>query len=215
MEAAFWHQKWAKGETAFHEGEANALLVKHFHALELAAGARVFLPLCGKTEDIPWLRQQGCRVVGIELSELAVEELFAGLEQRFGLTPKIEAIGDFRRYAAEGVEVWVGDVFQLSPEILGQVDAIYDRAALVALPDSLRSRYTAQLKALGQNAPQLLVTLEYAQSEMNGPPFSIDQKEIERHYRDHYQVSLLQQKVVDGRLKGKVDALESAWLLRA
>lgn len=213
MDASFWHDKWEKGEIAFHEGRANALLVQHLKRLNLDVGARVLLPLCGKTEDIPWLMQQGYRVVGAELSELAVKDLFTGLASRFGIRPEITQVGDLRHYQAEGVEIWVGDIFDLSPETLGAVDMVYDRAALVAMPETLRSNYSAHLMHLAKGAPQLLITLEYRQSELKGPPFSIDRKEVEEQYGDHYTLRQLEQRVVEGRLKGKVDAVETAWLL--
>ena len=74
MEASYWHERWGENRIAFHEKQANALLVEHFKRLELDAGARVFVPLCGKTLDIGWLLGRDLRVVGVELSELAVQQ---------------------------------------------------------------------------------------------------------------------------------------------
>jgi thiopurine S-methyltransferase len=137
MEANFWHQKWKRGEIGFHKSEANPLLIQHFEKLNPAQGSRVFLPLCGKTRDFAWLLACGYRVVGAELSEIAVKELFDDL----GVEPNISRIGELGLYRAKDIDIWVGDIFDVSAETLGLVDAIYDRAALVALPASRRDQY--------------------------------------------------------------------------
>ncbi|SHE92753.1 thiopurine S-methyltransferase [Microbulbifer donghaiensis] len=209
MEANFWHRKWADNEIGFHASEANPLLVKHFGALSLTTGSRVFVPLCGKTLDIAWLLAQGYRVVGAELSRLAIEQLFEGL----GVKPEIAQVGNILHFRAESIDVFVGDIFDLSAETLGQVDAVYDRAALVALPEDMRKRYTRHLLEITQSAPQLLITFEYDQSLQPGPPFSISSAEVEQHYSDHYALTLAESQDVAGGLKGKCAATESAWLL--
>ena len=136
MEASFWHDKWAKGEIGFHEGQPNAHLVAHFDTLGLAAGSRIFLPLCGKSGDLGWLLERGHQVVGIELSEVAIRQLFDDL----GLEPAITEAGALKHFAVEDMDIFVGDLFALTPEQLGPVDAIYDRAAMVALPPQTRPR---------------------------------------------------------------------------
>ncbi len=93
MDRDFWHQKWADNDIGFHEGQPNALLVRQLHRLALAPGARLFVPLCGKSQDIPWLVGQGFRVIGAELSPVAVEQFFAGL----GVQPEITLAGQLVR----------------------------------------------------------------------------------------------------------------------
>lgn len=210
MEASFWHQKWARGEIAFHESEANSFLVTHFEKLNLAKGSRVFLPLCGKTRDFSWLLTCGYRVVGAELSELAVNELFKEL----GLEPKISIAGKLTRYSAKDIDILVGDIFDLSAEYLGPISAIYDRAALVALPSGIRERYTSHLMNISGTAPQLLISYEYDQLVMEGPPFSVTENEVMQHYEAAYQLKPVETKNVEGGLKGKVAATETAWLLQ-
>lgn len=210
MEENFWHRKWAEKDIGFHASEANPLLVKYFRELSLTQHSRVFVPLCGKTLDIGWLLAQGYRVVGAELSRLAIEELFAEL----GVEAEISQSGNILHFSAEAIDIFVGDIFDLSAEKLGQVDAIYDRAALVALPEEMRKRYTRHLIEITHSAPQLLITFEYDQSLQPGPPFSISSAEVERHYSDHYKVKLAESQNVPGGLKGKCAAMENAWLLR-
>jgi thiopurine S-methyltransferase len=209
MDASFWHKKWEQNDIAFHEGEANPLLVKYFTELSLAQGNRVFLPLCGKTLDIPWLLSNGYRVAGAELSKIAIEQLFAEL----GVEPTISGVGEMDRYSARNIDIFVGDIFDLSSKMLGLVDAVYDRAALVALPEKLRKRYTAHLVESTENAPQLLICYEYDRNSMEGPPFSIHNEEVNEHYGNSYDLTLVASTDVRGGLKGKCAAKENVWLL--
>jgi len=209
MRASFWLQKWKSNEIAFHRHKANPLLVHHFEELHVEPGSRMFLPLCGKTRDIAWLLEKGYRVAGAELSKMAIEQLFAGLE----MTPEVSDLGDLNHYSTENIDLFVGDIFHLSPKMLGPVDAIYDRAALVALPVEMRDRYTTHLMEITNKALQLLVTYEYDQNLMDGPPFSISSKEINQHYGDSYDLTLIASKEVPGGLKGICAAQECFWLL--
>ncbi len=209
MEPEFWHQKWEQKEIGFNQSEPNALLVNHFSSLALSRGARVFLPLCGKTIDIHWLLERGCRVAGAELSETAVAELFDELD----LEPEITELDQGKRYAGPDLDIFVGDIFALGAPILGQIDAVYDRAALVALPLPLRKKYTSHLMDLTGISPQLLITFLYDQEQMDGPPFSIPADEIEQHYSSAYGIRELDARSVEGKLKGQVEATETLRLL--
>ena len=209
MNAMFWHQLWEKNEIGFHERAANPFLIKHFKALALAKGSRVFLPLCGKTLDLGWLLASGYRVVGSELSEIAVTQLFAEL----GVEPVITEVDSIKHYSAENIDIFVGDIFQLSDQILGSVDAIYDRAALVALSEALRHRYTGHIQEITDTAPQLLICYEYDQTLVKGPPFSVSNEEVAQHYGNNYDTTLLESVHVPGGLKGKYASKEQVWLL--
>jgi len=218
MEASFWHERWEAGQIGFHNKEINPLLVNHIDKLELSpsieSGARIFLPLCGKTIDFSYLRNLGYQVVGVELSEIAIIELFQALK----LTPNISKVNELTLYQAEGIDVFVGDFFNLNEEILGaligDIDAVYDRASLVALPLQMRKSYTQHLSKITNTVPQLTVTLEYDQSKMNGPPFSITEKELTEHYDDVYSIDCLERNEIIGGIKGKTEGYESAWILK-
>lgn len=209
MEPDFWHRKWQRNEIAFHEGRPNALLVRHIDRLSLKAGSHVFVPLCGKSTDLGWLMARGLRVSGAELSRDAVDQLFADL----GLEPAVTQTGSLTHYRAPGIDIHVGDVFALSADMLGRVDAVYDRAALVALPAAMRARYAGHLTRITGTAAQLLICFEYDQSLMDGPPFSVDAEEVRSLYDRDYALSRLERVEVAGRLKGAVEATESVWLL--
>lgn len=209
MNPEFWHEKWQQNDIGFHLNQANPQLIKHFNALHLKPGDSIFLPLCGKTLDIAWLLNQGLKVAGIELNEMAVKQLFAELQ----LTPNIKDDGKLTKYSAKNISIFVGDFFALSQQQLGHIDAVYDRAALVALPKTIRPQYSQHLLATSQNAKQLLVVFNYEQNALQGPPFAIADEEIAEHYRQNHTLQKIDSTKVEGGLKGQVEAMENVWLL--
>jgi len=109
MERDFWIERWQNNQINFHEGAPNSLLVSHFPSLDIAEGGRVFVPLCGKSHDLLWLRAQGHRVIGAELSRLAVDQFFA----ENNLVPTLTSAGPLDRFDSEGVTLFNGDIFDL------------------------------------------------------------------------------------------------------
>lgn len=176
MDSDFWLQRWQQGQIGFHRDEVMPLLQKHWPALALPAGSRVLVPLCGKSLDMHWLAAQGHRVLGVELSPLAVAQFF----EEAGLAPQRHTSRYGEHFVAGPIEIVRGDAFGLDAELLADCAGIYDRAALIALPPPLRQRYRdsvyARLPAAGRG---LLITLEYPQPEKQGPPFSVEQPEVE------------------------------------
>ena len=172
MHEDFWQERWARNEIGFHLREVNPYLQRHWPDLELAPGAQVLVPLCGKSLDMAWLAGLGYRVLGVELAESAVIAFFAEQE----LTPEVDQYGAFRRYRAGAVELLCGDFFALQAADVEDCSGLYDRAALIALPEGMRERYAAHLAAiLPSGCAGLLVTLDYPQAEMSGPPFAVDE----------------------------------------
>ena len=208
MEADFWHKRWEAGQIGFHQSKPNSFLVSHFKTLNLPRGARIFLPLCGKTHDIGWLLSQGYHVIGVELSALAVDQLFDDL----GVTTEATDLGHLKLLSSESIDIYVCDIIDLTQDTIGTVDAIYDRAALVALPLRMRADYAAHLAELTNAAPQLLVTFEYDQSLISGPPFAIWEDEIRCLYDACYTASCLTRGTVQGGMKGH-PATEAIWHL--
>ncbi|SFC90409.1 thiopurine S-methyltransferase [Pseudoalteromonas denitrificans] len=210
MKESFWHNKWDKNEIGFHESEVNSLLIKHFKKLNLEKGNRVFIPLCGKTLDIHWLLKSGYKVVGAELSKLAVNQLFKSL----GVEPNISIKGKLEHYQAKNIDIFIGNIFNISKEIMGSVDAVYDRAALVALPQETRNEYANHLVDITGKAPQLLICYEYEQNMMQGPPFSICNVGVKQHYAELYNLKFIESKSIIEGFKGKAKVAETAWLLQ-
>lgn len=187
LEADFWNDRWENNVIGFHLNEVNPYLKANWSALNLAEGSRVFVPLCGKSVDLVWLAQQGHQVVGIELSQLAIEAFFS----ENNLTAERQQMGALELWQSKNISLFCGDFFELTVEILGRVDAVYDRASLIALPLAMRQDYAAKMTELTQLAPKLLVTLEYDQSKMDGPPFSVSENEIRELYQANYHIKQL------------------------
>lgn len=181
MESDFWLKKWQANEIAFHEPEGNNALPALWPRLGVDPAATVFVPLCGKSVDLIWLARQGHPVIGVELSPVAVTAFFAESQ----LTPTVTERDGFRIHAAGGVEIWCGDLFALPDTILADAAAIYDRASLIAFPPEMRPRYAEKLaNATASGTATLLLTVEYDQSRMDGPPFSVPADEIEKLFAD-------------------------------
>lgn len=195
MDEAFWQARWARDQIGFHLDRVNPYLQRHCSALELQSDARVLVPLCGKSLDLVWLAGQGYRVLGVELAQKAVEDFFA----EHGLNAEISQEGAFKVYRAGAVELWCGDFFALSAEQLGDCRALYDRAALIALPPEMRKGYVAHLQAiLPAGCRGLLITLDYPQSQMDGPPFAVTDAEVHELFGAGWQLHALEMRDVLG-----------------
>ncbi len=188
MDSHFWRERWQSGKTAFHQEQVNTDLRAWWPRLECPPDAPVFVPLCGKSVDMAWLRARGHPVIGIELSELAVAGFFAQQE----LQPTRERLGPLQCWRAGGYELYVGDFFDLGAAVLTQLQAIYDRAALIALPAPLRLRYAQHLSAIvPASCKMLLLTMDYPQEQMAGPPFAVAEPEVRALFGREFSVRML------------------------
>lgn len=184
----FWLDKWARNEIGFHQPHPHAALERHWASLGLAPGARVFVPLAGKSLDVLWLREHAHRVVTVEIAARAIQEFLA----ETGLTAQSEHAGRFTRLRAEGLDLLCGDVFDLDRATLGPIAAVFDRAALVALPAPMRAAYAARMAEItAPGTRTLLITVEYEQTQMSGPPFSVSETEVRALYGGSHQLRLL------------------------
>ncbi len=187
MEKTFWLEHWAANKIGFHRPETNPLLTRHWATMDLDPGQRVFVPLCGKSLDMAWLADAGHEVVGVELSPLAIKDFFA----ERGTSPVSTSTNGFLRLQADGITLLSGDFFELEPAHVQPIGAVYDRAALIALPADMRKLYAERLAELAPG-PMLLITANYDQSEMPGPPFAVSPDEVHSLYADRYDVQVLE-----------------------
>jgi thiopurine S-methyltransferase len=188
MDPGFWQQRWQEGRIGFHQARVTPLLEEYWDAIGVVAGARVFVPLAGKSLDMAWLAARGHAVLGVELARPAVEQFF----DEHGLVPEVGESRYGRHYRAGGIELVLGDAFALDAEILAGCAGVFDRAALIALPPDLRRRYATELYArLPAGCRGLLVTLDYPQHEKDGPPFSVPADEVHALYDDQWHLDLL------------------------
>jgi thiopurine S-methyltransferase len=185
VQPEFWHERWRTGQIGFHQSATDRNLARHWRVLDLHGGSRVFVPLCGKSLDMLWLRDQGHEVVGVELSATALESFC----MENGIPARRRVQRGFDVYQAPKFQLFRGDFFALTPADLGEVAAVYDRAALISWAPELRAPYARHLAALLHPGTQmLLVSLEYPQSQMSGPPFSLMSEEVERLYLPHFKI---------------------------
>ena len=189
MDHNFWLERWQRREIGFHVDRPQPALVAHWAALGIAPGGRVFVPLAGKSLDMAWLADAGYGVAGVELSPLAVGEFFAGR----GDAPEISRRHGFEISRKGPIEIWCGDYFALTRDLIGRLDAFYDRAALVAMPPRMQGRYADQLAALmPAGAAGLLVGLDYDIAEMDGPPFALPRPRIFELFGSQFDIELLE-----------------------
>jgi thiopurine S-methyltransferase len=188
MKKEFWLERWEKEEIGFHQNEVNPYLIHHWQDLHLDNCKEVFVPLCGKSMDMLWLSDQGFLVHGVELSNIAVQSFF----QENGFIPAHNSFNKFDRYEAGQIRILCGDFFDLEKTDFANVKLVYDRASLVALPPELRERYALHLINILQPGTQiLLLTFDYAQIEMSGPPFAVSVEEVEKLYHKRAEIRVL------------------------
>lgn len=188
MDPNFWLERWQKGEIGFHQQKVQPALEKNWARLGVGNGETVLVPLCGKTLDMVWLADQGYDVVGVELSERAVDEFFA----ERGVEADVRNVSGFTVKSSGRNAIWCGDFFALNTELLPAVSAIYDRAALVAMPPELQPKYVAKLaELLPAGRHILLVGLDYNENEMSGPPFAIPQTRVRSLFERDFDVEIL------------------------
>jgi len=196
MDIEFWNQRWENNQIGFHQQKVNPYL-SYFYGTKGMDPARrsalkVFVPLCGKSLDLLWLAQNGYAVLGVECSDRAVDNFFS----ENGLNYQSVKKHDYAFYRHTGqladIEIYQGDFFALQPEDFSGISDVFDRAALIALPEDMRRSYVNKMAELQQPGTRtLLVTLTYDQSEMAGPPFSVSEAEVNRLYAKDFQVEKL------------------------
>jgi thiopurine S-methyltransferase len=193
MHEEFWLQRWREGRTGFHSDRPSPLLERHWPALTLPAGSRVLVPLAGKSVDMLWLADHGFRVLDVELSPLAVEQFF----DENALRPSIHESPAGRHHVVGGIDLVCGDMFDLDAGDLADCAGVYDRAALIALPADMRQRYARHLtRMLPAHCQMLLLTLDYDQAEMQGPPFAVGEDEVRALYGKDWKIAMLERREI-------------------
>lgn len=215
MEKEFWHKKWESNEIGFNQAQPNKLMQRYFPSLIFKPKIRVFVPLCGKSIDMIWLAGQGYQVIGVELSQSACKSFFNEHKIPFRITKT----NGFLIYISDVITIFSGDFFDLKKDDLGIIDAVYDRAALIALACETRQSYALHLTDLmSPKTKMFLLTTVYDQKEMPGPPFSVNEDEIKKLYGAYFEINQLYARPFNKipchlRENGLVQAYEHAYLL--
>lgn len=211
MDAEFWHSRWAQNRIGFHLSDINPVLTKYWPRLNTSRSDTVLVPMCGKSVDLAWLAEKHGKVIGIELSDIAVRAFFS---EHF-YTPMVTSIGNGQTlYEFDEITIHCGDFFATRVE---PVDVVYDRAALIAMPENMRKMYTEHLLSMVKAGGRiLLVTLDYPQPEMDGPPFSVTKDEVEQLFAG-YKITHLDRDDADEshprRQRGLSRFAEEVWLI--
>ncbi|MBV1910771.1 MAG: thiopurine S-methyltransferase [Kangiellaceae bacterium] len=216
MEAEFWLEKWESNEIGFHLSSVHPLL-KKFNQIAFGEPSTVFVPLCGKSKDLAYLHSLGNRVIGNELSDVAVKSFFTEEFNLAEITLESTLNTNAKQFEYSGIKILTGDFFELQEIDIESCSSIYDRAALIALPKSTRMKYVEKIRSLFSHARLLLITLEYDQNLMSGPPFSVDKGEIESLFSFAHINPVYRKNIIDKEPKfmkrGLVDFFESAYII--
>lgn len=196
MEPEYWLKRWQEGRTGWHHEKPMPLLLEHWPALRVPRGTRVLVPLCGKSQDMLWLARQGMRVLGVELSAIAIESFLSENDLHANILP---GDGGTRYEIADppggGIEIIHGDIFHVDRATLASCAAIYDRAALIALPTPVRRNYARDIYGGMPNGCRgLLITLDYPPKQMEGPPFSLDDHEVRHLFEASWDIERLERR---------------------
>jgi thiopurine S-methyltransferase len=216
MDKDYWYQKWQTNEIGFNQSQPNQLMQRYFPTLHLRPGERVFVPLCGKSIDMLWLAGQGYKVIGVELSQLACKAFF----QENKIPVKIAEAGDFIVYSSPEITLLAGDFFKLNKNDLGKIDAVYDRAALIALPAEVRQLYSEYIAGLVEPETSIfLITTSYDQTAMQAPPYSVDENEVKELFGSHFDIKQLYSKPISEipphlQTRGLLQATEQIYCLK-
>lgn len=208
MDTQFWLNKWEQNQIGFHQPDGFDGLREYWPTLP--AGARVLVPFCGKSRDMLWLLDQGYSITGVELSEIAIHAFF----EENKLTFNHVTHNGMRGYSAidRPLVIYCHDFMEFTTEAF---DAMYDRAAMVALPPTLRRGYVRHCQELlAPSAQVMLVTLEYDQKVMSGPPFSVMPDEVTDVWEGQLSVTCRQETIdQEPRFKqrGLTSLVEKIW----
>ncbi len=184
MQNNFWINKWEVNQIGFHQDDIHKYLKNYWKKFIQdfnITGKTVFVPLCGKSLDMIFLKDNGFHVIGCELSEIACQSFFQENEIEY----TVHEITNFKLFKSQSIELYCGDILNLTQ--LSPIDIIYDRASIIALSDTLRANYISKIKELDADF-QFIITLEFDNKEV-GPPFSVSMENINNYYSDRYKVT--------------------------
>jgi thiopurine S-methyltransferase len=192
MDPRYWIKRWEQGHIGFHAEEPHEILIRVWEK-HIQHASSAFVPLCGKSKDIKWLSERGLRVIGCELSEIACRSFF----EENALSYTTREFKEFIIFESVGIEIWCGDIFDLKPNYLPNWDLIYDRAALVALPEHMRQGYVNKIADLTpEGAQKLLLSFDYKSKDTIGPPFNITPKHIPELYSSWAKVEKITERKI-------------------
>lgn len=209
MEKNFWQKKWDLNEIGFHQKETSPLLEKYLNKIIYHNGTKshCLIPLSGKTNDIIYLKNYFSLVTGVEIIKKAVESFFS--ENNFKPVQKENC------YTYENIEIIHDDFFNLPNKTKLKYDFVFDRASIIALPENLRFKYVNTVKSLlGPRFTIFLISIEYNSPDLIGPPFSVPEDEIHKHYAEFKIEKLYEKEIPTLSPKFKnIDVLQKLYII--
>lgn len=188
MEPNFWEEAWKNGQIGFHQSAYNKHLVKYYDQFNLHKNDEILVPLCGKTLDMNFLLEKQLCVTGVELVEEAILEY---LRENKISTVETKNFGIYKIYSKDMLSLYQGD-FHLFHETGKKFKAIFDRASMIALPPAMREIHAKVLNELTEiNGKIMLITLEYDQAKVDGPPHSIQETEVQSLFKRNFEIHVL------------------------
>lgn len=216
MDPKFWLETWEENEIRFHQDDTEPRLKRYFADIK---PGRIFVPLCGKSLDMLWLIKKGWEVIGVELSPIASEAFFKENQ----IPCEKQKVGPFDVYVGKNIKIFCGDLFELKPEYIGSLSAVYDRACIIALPPEMRKKYAAHLKSILSLSQfdefrWLLLSMEYPQQLAEPPPHSVERAELDSLFLVEFKIQELERAVQSQGRKGNpkfdnVAVLDTAYFL--
>lgn len=212
MKSDFWIERWKTNDTPWQLSAPEPLLVRHFPK---RAAQNVLVPLCGKTVDLLWLQEQGHKVTGVELSDIACHSFFKDAKIDY----KTQGVRNFEVFESKNIKIWCGDFFALQNDDLPKLDSIYDRAALIALPTDLRKKYAERITEIVQargseNFEMLLILKEKIGSTHEGPPFLVSLDELQSIYASHFKIEALEAVSFSNQAAPDIKVVDTAYRLQ-
>ena len=178
-----WISRWESNRIGWHTDEINRQLIEYLDELKLSPQEAIFVPLCGKSIDMNYLCQKNYKVIGVEMSELAIQQFF----EENDLSYTVSKDGEFKLYEGDRIKIYCGDFFDLQSNHFNNVKAVYDRASLIALDDELRQKYVKHLNdIINLDVRILLLTLNYPQHQRSGPPFAVSKLEVNQLFKGSF-----------------------------
>lgn len=209
----FWNERWLTNQIGFHLNAPHPSLVEFIEVF--SEHKKVFVPLCGKSSDMIFLRKNGLEVLGVEFSEIAIIDFI----KENNLNMKKGEQGELSFYHGDGFKIYHGDLFKLAISDLEGVTCCYDRASMVAFAYKERVAYSHFLKNIGRDLKIILAPLlDYGEIPDSGPPFSVTATELNLLYGMDFELNIL--KIVEVplrenfKLKGASYEKEVTWLFK-
>jgi len=182
-----WIKCWDDTDTTWVLDHVHPCLPRHSKKLlgNDTTGNKILIPLCGDTLALKWLADLGNIVIGIEISEKAIQSFFKNTDIVYDVEP-MNSNPDGKIFISEDrtIQIFCCDLYELNPEHepkLRNIDAIWDSASFSAVEPEERMQYGKVLRSfVVSGTTYMLETTDRTPGQ--GPSYFIPKEEIERSF---------------------------------